>query len=219
MKIDIKASTLKAALICAAKKDVRYYLVGVYLEFVRVGDAAMLHVVGTDGHMMFACTDTPIFEEGEVKPESFTMIIPAETVKLATKGKRDWITLSQVSETEYRLGDNLFTPIDGRFPDFRRAMPRSVSGEKARYDGALLTRADDALREYTGSKRGVFYLHQNGESAGAMMADGAIVVIMPMRYDAQSAYVPPYFAQAGEFVQTVTPAAEVQQSEPETVPA
>ena len=51
MKITLKTSVLRAALICAAKKDLRYYLQGVCIS-INGPDVAMVY--GTDGHILFA---------------------------------------------------------------------------------------------------------------------------------------------------------------------
>ena len=51
MKITLKTSVLRAALLCAAKKDIRYYLQGICISFNHP-EVAM--VCGTNGHILFA---------------------------------------------------------------------------------------------------------------------------------------------------------------------
>ena len=51
MKISIQSSAIRAAAICAAKKDIRYYLVGVH---VKVAHRDYATVAGTNGHVLFA---------------------------------------------------------------------------------------------------------------------------------------------------------------------
>jgi DNA polymerase III sliding clamp (beta) subunit (PCNA family) len=47
--INLSLSQLRAALLIAAKQDVRYYLNGVYVEC----DSIRTRVVATNGHMMY----------------------------------------------------------------------------------------------------------------------------------------------------------------------
>lgn len=185
MELSLRKSDLKAAFICSAVKDIRYYLQGVYLEFAPSASGAatdgILTFAATDGHILFAGTAPAVFEaDPQVAP--FWMIIPNDAVKAAIKTKNDVVILRSLPDGRYSLGDTIFAPIDAKFPDFRRVIPASVSGETGHYDPELLVRGNDALREYFGSKKRVYRLNNNGKDAGVICGDSrdAVVVVMPM---------------------------------------
>lgn len=186
MELSLRKSDLKAAFICSAVKDIRYYLQGVYLEFSPSASGAatdgILTFAATDGHILFAGTAPAVFEaDPQVAP--FWMIIPNEAVKAAIKTKHDMVILRSLPDGRYSLGDTIFAPVDAKFPDFRRVIPASVSGETGHYDPELLVRGNDALREYFGDKKRVYRLNNNGKDAGVICGDSrdALVVVMPIR--------------------------------------
>jgi len=182
MQLQLRKSDLKAALICSAVKDIRYYLNGVLVEYTPRESGGILTFCGTDGHILFAGTAPAEFMDGE-HAQAFSLIIPSDTVKAACKGKMPIVTLSSLPDGRYSLGDALFTAIDGRFPDFRRVIPAKVSGEFAHFDFDLLARGNDALCEYFNMPKKTFSLHPSGNGAGVMCGNSrdAVVVVMPMR--------------------------------------
>lgn len=188
MQIDIKA--IKAAAQCAATKDIRYYLCGVLVEFTGKTDRAI--VVGTDGHMLFAGLATITQDAGSapIPEKGAQIIIPIDVCKKVkpTHKNNPFITLSQIGPQQWQLGDILFTPIDGKFPDWRRVVPRyddvnSAEQVPAYYQPELLMRALAALRAYRDAPNLTPDLYQRGQSA-AVMHDGTnecVVVVMPCR--------------------------------------
>jgi hypothetical protein len=192
--MQIQLQTLKAAHIAAAVKDIRYYLTGVLVEFraqTDVGDVKTI-VAATDGHMLFAAHT--IIERDDVSeglPDVGTqIIIPGDVVKACKLRHKSnpFVTLKQISETQWQLGDVLFTPIDGKFPDYRRVIPSydmvaATPQAPAYYQPDLLTRALSALRTHRDAPKLTPDLYQRGSDA-AVMHDGAsdcVVVIMPCR--------------------------------------
>jgi hypothetical protein len=186
MELSLRKSDLKAAFICSAVKDIRYYLQGVYLEFSPSPNGAatdgILTFAATDGHILFAGTAPAVFNE-DPQSAPFWMIIPNDAVKTAIKTKNDVVILRSLPDGRYSLGDTIFAPVDAKFPDFRRVIPASVSGEIGNYDPELLVRGNDALREYFNSKKRVYRLNHNGTNAGVICGDSrdALVVVMPIR--------------------------------------
>jgi DNA polymerase-3 subunit beta len=186
MELSLRKSDLKAAFICSAVKDIRYYLQGVYLEFSPSPNGAatdgVLTFAATDGHILFAGTAPAVFNE-DPQSAHFWMIIPNDAVKTAIKTKNDAVILRSLPDGRYSLGDTIFSPVDAKFPDFRRVIPEKVSGEIGYYDPELLVRGNDALREYFNSKKRVYRLNNNGTSAGVICGDSrdALVVVMPIR--------------------------------------
>ena len=188
MKITLKTSVLRAALICSAKKDIRYYLQGVCIS---INNPNVAMVYGTDGHVLFA-GQSPIV--CHVAPENygFDVIIPSDTIKAIDKRAEfvDLMTIEGGEKGYYLLGNSRFQAIDARFPDISRVVPArdAFSEIKASYfDPELLVKGNEALAMYYGAKKGkVFPLSQRGDYSGAIHnnQNDAVVVVMPMRNDA-----------------------------------
>jgi len=187
MKITLKTSVLRAALICAAKKDIRYYLQGVCVS-INNPDVAMVY--GTDGHVLFAGQSVIVCHVAP-KNYGFDVIIPSDTIKAIDK-KAEFIDLETIeggAKDYYLLGNARFQAIDARYPDISRVVPArdAFSEIKASYfDPELLVKGNEALAMYYGAKKGkVFPLSQRGDSSGAIHnnQNDAVVVIMPMRSD------------------------------------
>ena len=188
MKITLKTSVLRAALICSAKKDIRYYLQGVC---VSINHPNIAMVYGTDGHVLFA-GQSPIV--CHVAPENygFDVIIPSDTIKTIDKRVEfvDLMTIEGGEKGYYLLGNSRFQAIDARFPDISRVVPArdAFSELKVSYfDPELIVKGNEALAMYYGAKKGkVFPLSQRGDYSGAIHnnQNDAVVVVMPMRNDA-----------------------------------
>jgi len=189
MKISIQASAIRAATICAAKKDIRYYLQGVYINVAHRDYAT---VCGTDGHVLFAGRATIENMAGDLLP--FNMIVPLDVVKKIDK-KAHAVILESLPDGTYLLDGTRFAPLDGRFPDYSRVIPRigQIQPESAKpghFDYALIVRGNDALNTYYGGKVHVYPLEQRGNDS-AVMHNGenvAVVVVMPMRINDVNGY-------------------------------
>ena len=185
MKITLKTSVLRAALICSAKKDIRYYLQGICIS-INGPDVAMVY--GTDGHVLFA-GQSPIEVIDAPAEYGFQIIIPSDTIKAIDK-KSEFIDLETIdggSKDYYLLGNARFQAIDARFPDISRVVPArdAFSEIKASYfDPELLIKGNEAMAMYYGAKKGkVFSLLQRGDQSGVIHnnQNDALVVVMPMR--------------------------------------
>jgi DNA polymerase-3 subunit beta len=187
MKITLKTNVLRAALICAAKKDLRYYLQGVC---VSINHPKIAMVYGTDGHILFA-GQSPIV--CDVAPDNFgfSIIIPSDTIKAIDK-KSEFIDLETIeggAKDYYLLGNARFQAIDARYPDISRVVPARDAFSELKisyFDPELIVKGNEALAMYYGTKKGkVFPLSQRGDSSGAIHnnQNDAVVVIMPMRND------------------------------------
>jgi len=185
MKITLKTSVLRAALICAAKKDLRYYLQGVCVS-INNPDVAMVY--GTDGHILFAGQSVIVCH---VAPENygFDVIIPLDTIKAIDK-KSEFIDLETIeggAKDYYLLGNARFQAIDARYPDISRVVPaRDAFSEQtiSYFDPELIVKGNEALAMYYGTKKGkVFPLSQRGDQSGVIHnnQNNAVVVVMPMR--------------------------------------
>lgn len=173
----IPMNLIKASIHCAAVKDVRYYLNGALFEYT--SSDKKLRVISTNGNVM-SCFSiyTPECEEVD-----FSIIIPIETLKLSSKVKSKFIYLKSI-ENQYSLEGFLFKPGDGRFPDYRRVIPKTLSGEPGQYQPELVLSAQNALRDYYESKKTTFPMNQNGTNAAVIHNgyDDAMVVVMPCRF-------------------------------------
>lgn len=180
MKITITMNMIKAALPCAATKDVRYYLCGALFAYTQSDKT--LRVVSTDGSLLsaFACQ----YPEPDIDRTDFSIIIPLDTLKAASKKKLSALVLMDTSPGMYALGTTLFKPADGKFPDYMHVIPAhgSLSGLAGSYDPDLLVRASSALHAFRGAKKIALTFTQNGATGTAVMHDGtpdAMVVCMP----------------------------------------
>lgn len=106
-----------------ANQDVRYYLNGMSFEV----EGQTLRTVATDGHRLALSTtqlDVPIGEQRQV-------IIPRKGVLeiLRLLENDDALVNVQLGANHIRLQDSSFVftskLVDGRFPDYRRVMPRN----------------------------------------------------------------------------------------------
>jgi len=185
MKITLKTSVLRAALICAAKKDLRYYLQGVC---VSINHPQIAMVYGTDGHILFA-GQSPIEVIDAPASYGFQIIIPYDTIKAIDK-KSEFIDLETIdggAKDYYLLGDARFQAIDARYPDISRVVPARDAFSELKisyFDPELLVKGNEALAMYYGAKKGkVFPLSQRGDYSGAIHnnQNDAVVVVMPMR--------------------------------------
>ena len=121
-QFEIPAAPLKAALLCTAHKDVRFYLQGVAID--------KGHIVSTDGHRMFYCEVTNLDDNLP------SIIIPKESIEFLFKNTRSLdLTKYNVLVTHETKQCNLqilgtphsqtFQLIDARYPDWKRTIPKT----------------------------------------------------------------------------------------------
>lgn len=172
--IVLNADILRAALICVSKEETRYYLRGVSIE----PNPRDMRVVSTDGRRLF-CARVAI----AVNIERF--LIPSEALARALKGyKFPEVTLSREGNL-WRVGDIVFTPIDGVFPDWTRIVPTDTPPEPiyAVFNPAHLMDMAKIAEILNG--RGSFpSVHANGQNVALVSfgeRDDCLAVIMPRR--------------------------------------
>jgi DNA polymerase-3 subunit beta len=187
MKLTIAHDTLRALLTIAAKKDVRHYLMGVCID-VRASDVTL---VATDGCVMLA---VPV-EAADIEERTVGQYIIDRTMLDAVKPIKAGRTALPITLTIGSDGacsvagattaaGNL---VDGRYPDWRRATPASVSGDAGQYDPAYYGLWGDVRALLTGNSKAHPIIHQNGLNGAARISRlgrGAIGVMMPLRVDA-----------------------------------
>lgn len=179
MQLDILKSHTQASIQFAADNDIRYYLNSVYIE---TGPRGAL-LIATNGHILSVARihAEPLPESNIIIPRSMVEKIkapkkgnPCVTLTYDDTGEKREITLkdgdSQVSMIE----------VDGKYPDWRRVIPDSLTGETACYDFKYLACCQKAA-EILGN-RYCAILH-NGNSPGVVdfSNDGFMAIVMPMR--------------------------------------
>lgn len=199
MKITIDHNTIKALLICAAKQDVRYYLKGVCVDARANGDVVL---VTTDGHRLLAypvATDAiEALAPGQyiIPREALEAVKPCKagrhvlpiTIEIVTAPdqpdpERAGVTIKgKTSITVTGATSAVTAPIDGKFPDWRRVMPKTVSGEPTQYNPEYVSGFGDICK-LLGGKYGPFINHNGSSAAPVTNLGPALGVIMPLRLD------------------------------------
>jgi DNA polymerase-3 subunit beta len=186
----IQQSTLDGLLLIAGKKDIRYYLNGVYIEF----NDQITRAVGCDGHKLGIYQAAAPDNRG-----NGSIIIPRDVIENLPK-KAGILTFSQVSETHWAIDTGAatikFAPCDAKYPDFRRVVhpiqTTGTSGIAAGFNLNYLNQFEKCGNLLAGSKLRMgnrLRLHHNGDAAALVMlncVDGFAGVIMPMRDDVGS---------------------------------
>jgi DNA polymerase III sliding clamp (beta) subunit (PCNA family) len=182
MENTINIETLRALLPLAAKKDVRHYLNGIYVDF----QPAQTIYVATNGHVLGK------YVEAVENEHVFSVIVPADVVKqLKPKpGTAKWGDLIFNPETNTARITNPgagqdfgFTPLDGKYPDYTKVIPAETSGEVAQFDAELLCLFAQVNKSFGAKFPGRFKLDHNG-NAGALVhlsREEFTGVIMPFR--------------------------------------
>lgn len=181
----IKQSTLDAMLLIAAKKDIRYYLNGVYIEF----NDQISRAVGCDGHKLGIYQNAAPDNRG-----NGSIIIPRDVIENLPK-KCDILTFSQISDTHWEINTGnatiKFAPCDAKYPDFRRVVhgiqTAGTSGVAAGFNLDYLNQFEKCGNLLAGSKLRMgnrLRLHHNGDAAALVLLnciDGFAGVVMPLR--------------------------------------
>lgn len=195
----IPKSTVQAAIKCAAKKDVRFYLQSVCVDVASNGD---VHIISTDGTVLFASLIAApnVNWTSDKQSGPFQILIPYDAAVLACKAKQPMLALAALPDGRYTLGDTVFAPVDGKFPDWRRVTrwQESTPAEASDFDFELLVRCSDALRLFFNLPKLNPKLHQFGSSTAFMTGPDmtGFCVAMPMRLE-------PYFLNVRPFTPAV----------------
>ena len=216
MKFSIPNDAIKALLLAAAKNDVRYYLNGVCLD-VRAHDAV---AVTTNGHILLAvpvalADDSPALVPGEyiiprdalenIKPTHKALPVTIEIITPAPTPDPDrpGVTIRKPATAAISAGGAVaHTPlVDGRFPEWRRVVPRTVSYFTSQFKADYVA-AFGKIHKLLGGADSPAIAHNGADPADAKTADSAarvllpgdaVGVLMPMRYDARPTVDNPSF--------------------------
>ena len=169
---------LKALQHLSAQKDVRNYLNGVYVEFRP--DKTIY--VATDGHVFGRLIDSGCAEKGI---RSIIMpIAEIEKIRLR-KSHADYAEIAFNDNGTVNFFYRTITPIDGKFPDYERIIPKETSGEVGNYDFTLLNKFAMVHKALGSRDFGCCKLDQNGAEGAARVTFRShpefTGVIMPFR--------------------------------------
>ena len=183
MQFSISADTIKALLVIAGKNDIRHNINSVCID-VRASDAV---AVGCDGHKLLAVAFTATDDAPALVPGQYIIRREAlESVKAVLK--RPILVTSDATARMATLDNGnaaTTTPLmDDKYPDWRRAVPLTVSGEVAQFNADYVG-AFGKVHKLLGGKYSPSIRHNGDNAARVILPGDAIGVLMPMRGDPQ----------------------------------
>ena len=169
MAYELKISTLKAAALCAGKNDIRKVLNGVCID---IKNESQMVIIGTDGACAFVGVEN---YNGGWHGKAEQIIIPLESIVAALKvcdKRQSYIILEKLSNDKWSLGAIIFTPIDGKYPDYARIIPKveNLQSGIGYYNPEFLLKANKAMKEASGNAYPT--LNQHGEKDAGVMTCG-----------------------------------------------
>jgi len=172
MEVMLLSSYLKAALNCSAIKDIRYYLNGLCVEVM----PTETRIVSTDGNC------AAIFKSEVAHEFVFTVIVPNDAVKLALQLKLQVSTL-KCDNGKWTLNGIPFTPIDNKFPDYRRIVPVTFSNVAANFNPEILMKFAKISKDLGLKDKNPIVRHNGNDAAQVQFygIDYFVGVIMPLR--------------------------------------
>lgn len=181
MKITIDYAIIKALLTAAPKKDIRFYLNGICVDASK--DTVVL--VATDGHMMLSFPVSADAIEDRINGQFIIDRVDLDAIKPAKAGKHTLPLVIEVDDKGYTISGAtkaVNTLVDGKFPDWRRVVPQTLSGELAQFNLELLSRIDD-IRKTLGRGACDATIHHNGNSCAQItgLHPDALMLVMPCR--------------------------------------
>ena len=170
-------------LVLAAKKDIRYYLNGLHIEY----SPEFTRVIACDGHKL------GLFQAAAENTGMGALTIPREVIESLPK-KCHILAISEIDPAGLWQIDTgsatiKFTPCDSKYPDFRRVVNQAdkTSGEAAGFNLTYLNEFEKAGNLLAGSKLKVgnrVRIHHNGQN-GALITLNCVEnfagVLMPLR--------------------------------------
>ena len=170
-----KLAWLKAVMLAAGKKDVRYYLNGV---MVRNGEVA-----ATNGHMALIIKSDDIKSDGQYIIDNDTLKMIVTSHKGIKGANRVEVIDSMTTTGSSKIS---ITPVDSKFPDVNRVIPQETSGEIAHFNYEYLLVCQKANKEFVDRKNVYVKLQHNGQAGAKFESEDEdlnklIGVVMPLR--------------------------------------
>lgn len=114
-KLVIDSRLIRAALVCVAKKDPRYYLQGIHIT--------PNYIEATNGHVALRMEHGIRTNKNAII--SFAGSIPARSETTEIHFSKEPYAVHR-DESGERIGFTVLKILDGRFPDMERVMPKTV---------------------------------------------------------------------------------------------
>lgn len=179
LAMSFKRNEIKAALLFAAKNDVRYYLCGI-------------HYNGNKGTLEATCGHCAIVIDTRTLWDGVDLIIPRHIVELAVKGKDEYVQLLKDDDGVWHFGGTPFVPVNATYPDMERILPPQREIDAAVpsygvYQPRYLVDASKAIgliyKSRTDGSTGVpmMMMKDKPEHTGFVIMDKCKILIMPMR--------------------------------------
>lgn len=205
--ITFSMTQLRAALLCAAKADIRYYLNGVLIE----SNGGTTRICGTNGHYLLA-TD---YRHGDSEDWTGSFIMPRDVCELVCKGKYQTdtgfieiesvanagnVTYQRINGVVRVMGTAIgFVSVEGVFPDYTRVITPWEGDDtdmKAAQFNPEYIGTFSKIAKLFGSKKGFYTLWMRGDD-GALVTFGSLPdnvnatgVLMPIRTKACDLKIP-----------------------------
>ena len=184
MQFTIDQNSLNAMLVLAAKKDIRYYLNGLHIEFA----PEFTRVIACDGHKL------GIYQKAV---DSFnigcgSITIPREVIENLPKNA-GLLEFAQFDANLWQLTAGSvslkFAPCDSKYPDFRRVVDQAnkTSGEAAGFNLDYLNQFEKCGNLLAGRKIKMgnrVRIHHNGQNGALTTLNGLpnfAGIVMPLR--------------------------------------
>lgn len=175
--IELQYNNIKATALCSAKRDVRFYLCGIY-----VGDG---FIASTNGHILLICEET--------EATGMELIIPSEAIaslikKVGNNPMHETVFLHQIDDEfwclEHTGSYELFRPVEGKYPDIKRvdiAKPTNIQfKEYPRFNFEYLNIFQKVAKIYNVYSPQIYPTTEN-DRAFVEIKDDVHGVLMPMR--------------------------------------
>lgn len=179
MKTLLRIDHLKAVFNAVSSDETRYYLCGVQVEINAKGTT----LAATNGHMLLASHD-----ETSTLDEPVKLIIPDHVVKGFKPARgQTMVELSTEDGKTWRLGNTLFQPVDGTYPDWRRVIPQETPETISVQDAWFEPKYQLAMYKAAKELNTICDIHPNGQNPALVSfrdakTDYSVVgVIMPYR--------------------------------------
>jgi DNA polymerase-3 subunit beta len=169
-----------------ANNDIRYYLNSICVEH----NGLETRIIATDGHRLHIVR-VEHSDGDHCAPVQY--LLPDTLVKTIIKckaprhDKRKEVVLAfadgKVSVSLPDGTESIAKLIDGKFPDYSRVIPQTVSGEYACINQDYVMDALEGYRDYMESKNCFMALKHGGDNCAVLSAGDYLAVVMPMRGD------------------------------------
>lgn len=201
--IDLPITALRAAMLFAAKQDVRYYLNGLNIVLDGTGSG---QIQATDGHRAI------VIRLRDVPAVSMSVIIPSalvETLLKAKGSKKATYAFLDIPANEKNNRDAPFTlreplisgaavtgqTIDGVFPDMQKVVPKKCTGEVAQFNWQYMADCQEAA-EIMGVTNGAVVAFNGPSAALVSISEDAFALVMPRRKGEAPMNPPEWYATA-----------------------